>query len=438
MAKNTGFRVISLIAVMFSVVMLSACPGGVQCPPPSGQSTSAVSGGIHGLLSAQASSGSTVCSSNGGGGTGGTGACSKTVTPNNVIYTLDANGNVLEYAIDINTGALTLMCNTATTATGGVPVVSKNNFLYVFDASGGQIFAFSIQHGNTGALTPVTGQPFQIKLQSNETLGSSFMEADPLGRFLFVTNPDNSLVHVYSISSTSPGLGALTEVTNSPFAVSSPEHLAVDRTGNFVYVADPTDGEILIFTINAQGQLAPGTASSFFLLDTGADAPNFLLEHPTLPVLYSSNDNSIAAMTIDTGTGALSAVLGSPFSVFPSIPSFLAIDNTGSFIYANDINVNQNQSQEAILGDSLDSTTGGLTGVLPGSEFGFSPGNTEIFQVISNPAGGNIYAVEANATSGTSGFVINYPITASSGALTVPTTASTLIAESDMAIANVQ
>lgn len=437
MAKNTGFRVLGLIVVMSSIVMLSACQG-VQCPPPSGQGTTAVFGGIHGLLSPNTTSSSTVCSSTGGGG--GTGTCSTSVTPNNVIYTLDANGNVLEYAIDTNTGALTLMCNTAATVAGGLPVVSKNNFLYVFDAGGAQpqIFEFAIQHGNSGALTPISGQPFQIKLQTGESLGpsSSFMEADPLGRFLFVTNFADSLVHVFSIGSTSPGLGALTEVTNSPFAVSSPEHLTVDRTGNFVYVADPTDGEILIFTINAQGQLAPGTASSFFLLDTGADDPNFLLEHPTLPVLYSSNNSSIAAMTIDTGTGALTAVLGSPFSVFPSIPAFLAIDNTGSFIYADDTSMNQNMSGEAILGDSLDPTTGGLTGTLPGSEFAFSPGTTIIFQVISNPAGGNIYALEGPST--TSGFVVNYPITASSGTLTVPTTASTLVADSDMVIANVQ
>lgn len=371
------------------------------------------------------------CSNTGGGGGGGNGTCVAGLTPNNVLFTLDASGNILEYAISAVNGDLMLMCNTGVAASGGLPVVSNNNFLYVLDPSVPQIFGFSITHGRSGALTPVPGQPFKVALQQGETISmtSSFMEADPLGRFLFITNELNDLVHVYSISSTTSTLGALTEVTNSPFTVSSPVHLVVDATGRFVYVADQTDGQILIFSISNTGQLTAGSPSAF-LLDAGADAPHFLLEHPSLPVLYSANSDSIAALTIDTTSGNLLQVPGSPFSTFALAPDFITIDSSGGFIYANDFNTFMQ-----IFGDNLDPQTGALTGSVLGSPFMPPTGTTTVLQVLSNIGGPNVYAF---VTSATSGLVANYPITIPGGALTVPSSTPTAVAQINLAIANIQ
>lgn len=414
-------------------VMTSACLSGVQCPPPSGSSAAAKIG--HPFLHPEQSSSSSTCSTSGGGGTGGN-TCTSGLTPNNVLFALDADGNVLEYEISAANGALQLMCNTAVAAAGGLPVVSANNFLYVLSiptTGNPEIFEFSIAHKNSGVLTPVSGQPFTVTLANGEEISeqSAFMEADPLGRFLFITNPESGLIHVFAISSTTGSVGALSEVTNSPFTVTSPNHLAVDNTGNFVYVADETDGQIDIFTLSPTGQLALASPS-VFLLDQGVDAPHFLLEHPSLPVLYSANEGSIAALQIDTSSGNLTSVGGSPFSTGSVVPDFITVDSTSSFIYANDFTTaTQNVD---IFGETLDSGTGALTGDVPGLPIAAPSQTTEIFQVLANPAGGNIFAVVEGASTD---LVASYTITTPSGALTVPATPTT-VAVSNIAVANIQ
>lgn len=419
---------LAVLMVTACTVILSSCLAGVQCPPPSG--SGAVRFG-HPLENSSA----TTCSSTGGGGTGGggggNGTCVAGLTPNAVLFSLDASGNILEYAISAVNGDLMLMCNTGVTVAGGLPVVSSNNFLYVLDPKNLQIFGFSIAHGRSGALTPVPGQPFKIKVQQNETISSSFafMEADPLGRFLFITNEQDSLVHVFSISSTQSTLGALSEATNSPFAVSNPAHLVVDTSGNFAYVADQTDGQILIFSLNSTGQLTAGSPSSF-LLDSGVDAPHFLIEHPSLPVLYSANNGSIAALTVDRTSGSLTSVPGSPFSTLGLAPDFMTIDSSGGFIYANDFT-----SLMQIFGDVLDTNTGALTGSVSGSPFPLPTGTTSVLQVLSNITGPNVYAF---VTSSTSGLVANFAITIPGGALTVPSSTPTAVAQTNLAIANIE
>src|ERR1700751_4901435 len=97
-----------------------------------------------------------------GNGGGGTPTCSMTLKPVQVLLSADSKGNIQEYGIDSKTGALTLMCNTATAVLGPI-AVSKNAFVYVLAQGTGtspaQIFEFVIAHGNSGALTPVTGSP---------------------------------------------------------------------------------------------------------------------------------------------------------------------------------------------------------------------------------------------------------------------------------------
>src|ERR1700746_3173057 len=101
----------------------------------------------------------------GNGGGGGTPTCSMTLKPVQVLLSVDGTGNIKEYGIDSTTGALTLMCDTATAALG--PILAANNtFVYVLDQAKGlspaRIFEFLIAHGNSGALAAVTGSPFTL------------------------------------------------------------------------------------------------------------------------------------------------------------------------------------------------------------------------------------------------------------------------------------
>ncbi|HTT22999.1 MAG TPA: beta-propeller fold lactonase family protein, partial [Candidatus Sulfotelmatobacter sp.] len=267
-------------------------------------------------------------------GTGGGGTCDSTSKPSQVMLSVDSKGMVLEYAINDTTGALTLMCNTATAALGPL-AVSNNAFLYVLDTSvsPAQVFGFTIAHGKSGALTAITGSPFML---SEPIAGNASIVADPLGRFMFVTNNSGNDVHVLLIGQS----GGLTEATNSPFPVSAPDFIAVNPAGTLAYVPDQIDGDIFIFSLDANGQLAQTIASPVIIANPH-DAPHFDLVHPNGKFLLTANLQSISSFAIDqtpANGGALTQVAGSPFS--PALggdsqvaPLAIVLDKSGNFLY---------------------------------------------------------------------------------------------------------
>jgi len=127
-----------------------------------------------------------------------------------------------------------------------------------------------------------------------------------------VANGGSNDVSAYTITT---GTGALTPVTNSPFAAgTNPSAVTVSPNGNFLYVANGGDNNVSAFTIDgATGALtspatiAAGTSPSGVSID-----PNGLFLYVT-----NSGSNNVSAYTITTGTGALtpiSGALGNPFS----------------------------------------------------------------------------------------------------------------------------
>jgi 6-phosphogluconolactonase (cycloisomerase 2 family) len=360
------------------------------------------------------------------GGGGGGGTCSSTLTPTQVMLSVDSKGNVLEYGIDSTTGALTLMCNTATAALGPL-AISANNFLYVLDTSTtpAQVFGFIIAHGKSGALGALTGSPF--KLSENIT-GFSSLVADPLGRFLFVTNQAGNDVHVLKITA-----GALAEATNSPFAVQTPDHIAITSAGTFAYVPDSTDGNIFIFSLSSTGQLV-SAASSPLIIPSTFDRAFFAITHPTANFLFTADIESVASYATDPNTGALTLVNGSTVSTggFQVTPAALALDGTGKFMYvtpagANGLNSNLSNN---ILGYQIDTTGGGLT-IVPNAPFT----STSTLDVLANPLGQELY-IFSEVTAPT---VVEFtaPID-TSGNLTIPTTGLTVTADASPVIANIQ
>jgi 6-phosphogluconolactonase (cycloisomerase 2 family) len=93
----------------------------------------------------------------------------------------------------------------------------------------------------------------------------------------------------------------------------------VDPRGRFLYAANNAAGgeTVSAFTINsATGALTSVSGSPFFV---GATAiPGSLAIHPTGKYLYAASTNApgtIYGFAIDQTTGALSAISGSPFIV---------------------------------------------------------------------------------------------------------------------------
>jgi 6-phosphogluconolactonase (cycloisomerase 2 family) len=371
----------------------------------------------------------------GSGGGGGTPTCSMTLKPVQVMLSVDAMGNIKEYGIDSTSGALTLMCNTATAALGPI-AVANNTFVYVLSQGTGQspaqIFGFLIAHGNSGALAAITGSPFTL----SEALPGNFsLVADPLGRFMFVTNHDNNDVHVLTIGQS----GALTEAANSPFLVSNPDFIAVNPTGNLAFIPDSVDGDIFIFSLDSNGQLTNNPASgSPVIIGPGNNAPQFALVHPNGNFLLTANELTLGSFSINSAqAGALTQVGGSPFSPGGAGDSQVAplaavLDKSGNFLYVTPRGtVNGGIPgfvSENIVAFAFDPNAGGFTPV-PMSPFI----SASTLDIVANPLLEQMFVVTSNTSSILFGVA---PIDAS-GNLTLPTTSLAVTAEVHPVVVNI-
>ena len=405
----------SMVLVFEFLLILMGCGGGCPNVSRTGSSSSGGSGGTR--------TSSNVCGTSNGNGSGSgiNGQCTGKVSPTEVLYSFDIPtntnnvANILPFAVASN-GALTLMCGNASANVGQLALIG-NKFLYAFDSTTATIAGFSIAHGNSGALTAIPGSPFTISDTFTGFSSTNFprIEADPLGRFVFITNFAASHIDVFQVDQTS---GALTVAPSSPVPASSPIHLAVEPSGKFVYVPDSQLALIHVFSIDSAGNMT--TASTFGPL-AGTDAPLFIEAHPNGKFLFTANRGSVAAYVIASTTGALSYAPGSPFNTasLQVAPLLLTLDATGKFLYVADT------ANNGIPGFTVD-TTGALT-LINGSPF---PGSS-VSDLVPNPAGPQLYVQIGNS--------INvYTIDATSGALTPPTGQAQFFTASNLVIANVQ
>jgi 6-phosphogluconolactonase (cycloisomerase 2 family) len=418
----TKAKILQSLLLALTAASLVNCSPAVPC--------NVVGNNARGLLR-RAGSPTNICGNGGGGGGGG---CSSTLTPTQVMLSVDVTGKVLEYGIATTTGVLTLMCNTATAAAGPL-AVSANKFLYVLDngssATGGQIFGFTIVHGLSGALAPISGQPFSFA-DPNFSPASS-IASDPLGRFLYVTNLNGGDVHVFIINQTT---GGLTEATNSPFTFDnfSPENIAIMANGKFAYVPDVDHGEIFIFSVGSTGQLTP-TTTGVVVIPNNLDFPQFALMHPTLNFLFTANVESLASWVADPTTGDLTLANGTTVSTggFQVEPISLALDGTNTFLYVTPLGANGlfGNTSNAILGYQVATTQGGGLTIVPNAPFA----STSTLDVIANPLAQQLYVF--SATTVPTIVVFTAPIDVS-GNLTIPATGLTVAADFPPVIANIQ
>jgi len=71
----------------------------------------------------------------------------------------------------------------------------------------------------------------------------------PAGTYLYVANSLDATISVFSINAST---GALTAITNSPFAAGATvSGVAIDPSGKYLYVTNPAANTITGFSINA-------------------------------------------------------------------------------------------------------------------------------------------------------------------------------------------
>jgi 6-phosphogluconolactonase len=252
-------------------------------------------------------------------------------TPNGkFLYVANAGTDALGvsgYLIDQTTGRLSPTSPAEFAITGDsqpLGIVADLTSTHLYTANEHTISAFNIDAA-TGALSDVPGTPVSLPTASNLQMAT----LTPDGRFLYATDLINHRVWEFSLSQS--GLPVLME--NFASAGDSPEGMAMDSEGKFLYVANWLSNSISRFSIGA------GTG---VLLSMGAPTPmeagcgpQELTIAPSNKFLFVScaSLNAIARFSIDFTSGDLTPLPAFSTGAFTG-PRGIAIDFSGSYLYS--------------------------------------------------------------------------------------------------------
>lgn len=185
----------------------------------------------------------------------------------------------------------------------------------------GTISAYTIDPAS-GILTEIAGSPFSAGVNSHS------LAVDPTGQFLYVANHESNDVSAYTIDGTS---GVLTPISGSPFAAGSgPHSVTVDPSGQFVYVANDLSSNVSAYAIDRTSGTLTEISGSPFAAGAG---PHAVVVDPSGQFVYVANhdSNNISAYTIRWG-GGLTSINGSPFLAGTG-PHGVTVDPTDRFVY---------------------------------------------------------------------------------------------------------
>jgi 6-phosphogluconolactonase len=146
-----------------------------------------------------------------------------------------------------------------TSVNGQKYFVYVGNYTAKTKSKGIYLFEFSV---DTGKLTP--------KGLAGEAADPSWIVVHPNGKFLYSVNESGnaSTVSAFSID---PKTGKLTLLNKLPALGEDPCYLSLDRTGKYLFVANYTSGNVVVFPILPNGNLGEHTA---LLQDQGTLGPN--------------------------------------------------------------------------------------------------------------------------------------------------------------------
>jgi hypothetical protein len=299
--------------------------------------------------------------------------------------------SVYVYAVNDNTGVLTAnpaapfftLDGTASTPPGCPPGLTGAGSTQAISFAPSGMFGYAANEasmpGNnegTWVFTLASGAPAALGSAVSQACGTP-VTVDPSGQFAYyaIAVADNTptmnscCVHELVASTVNSTTGGLTSVPGtSPLSIGGGQGPAVtDPFGRFVYVLD---GDVIwAFTIDsASGALTPITGSPFAF---PSDSLSMAIA-PDGQFAYIAATDGLYTYSIDASTGALSEV-GSPVALqigpdpLSAVvdPSILQIDPSGQFAY---VSASAGAGVQGIYAYAIDATTGALTEV-SGSPF---------------------------------------------------------------------
>jgi 6-phosphogluconolactonase (cycloisomerase 2 family) len=291
-----------------------------------------------------------VCSVSNGSGSGVTAGISNVsitcTTPTiSWLYFGDYGANqVLGYSFDRMTGARNDLPGAPYAAGANDRWVASNKartFFYAANQNANTVSGYTI-NGTTGALTAIAGSPFATGTTP------AAVELSPNGKFAYVTNSNSNTVSGFVIDQTT---GFLTPALGSPYATgATPNKMAFTPDSKFVYVSNTNGNQVTGYSIDpTTGALAPVPGAGA----TIAHRPWSVTVHPSGNYLYTTNiEGTVNAFAINTSTGALAQISGSPFTVSGSFFASLAIHPTGTRGYLG--------SDDGLRSITIDPATGAI------------------------------------------------------------------------------
>jgi 6-phosphogluconolactonase len=254
-------------------------------------------------------------------------------------------------------------------ASGNAPVTYSPKFVYECNETSNDIWGYRATVAN-GSLQTLAGSPFGTG-ESPQGVAS-----DLDGTFLFTANGGGNSVSAFTINSQT---GAIGRAPNSPYpAGASPSGVAVDISARYVYVTNSGANTVSGYSVSPDGALTAVPGSPFAISGMG---PRAIVIDPRGKFVYVANaqSNAISILEIDAQTGTLQNVSAVGAG---TLPLGLAITPDGKYLYA------LNQSSENVSSYGIDSVTGQLA-QLAGSPFAGSGLSSSI---VTNPLGKRLYA----------------------------------------------
>lgn len=148
---------------------------------------------------------------------------------------------------------------------------------YDTTSGGGYVFAYT---SNSGVLTAVTGSPFAVGTQP------SAVSADASGNYLYVADYTDGMVRSYAINS-----GALT-YTSKTAAGGHPSAIVLSSANAYAYVSNALDSTISIYTVSNGVLTKKGTSSdtaSSNTVATGSKPVGMILDPSRQSFLYTAD-----------------------------------------------------------------------------------------------------------------------------------------------------
>jgi 6-phosphogluconolactonase (cycloisomerase 2 family) len=309
------------------------------------------------------------------------------VCPDNILYALMPNG-VGAFYMDEKSGALVAVTGSPF-AGGGTSIALTPNGRFAYTIAGNSVSAYAIDP-TTGALAGIAGGPYTLN-------GSALSIAiTPSSEVIFVLTSASNNVTSFNID---PTTGALIPTAAGSFSVGAGAvNVAIYPGGDFAYILG---NEVTAYSIDeATGSLAAITNGSI------AGSNVAYVFDPVGGFMYVSGSiASIYAYTVNTTTGLLSAVSGSPYAAL-QFPTWPAVSPNGQFLYVPGQGANQT------IGYSVNSTTGTLASI---GSVGSGVGGAMPQAIAVDPSGKFAY-VDASPSIGI------FTIDATTGGLSLVTT----------------